>query len=61
MTHGLRFHGCMPANLLPFTADLAIDEPAYRTHADLIALSRLRWRLADLPGSYLDILLGQRA
>jgi 4-hydroxy-tetrahydrodipicolinate synthase len=31
----------MPANLLPFTADLAIDEPAYRKH--------LRW-LADAPG-----------
>ena len=41
MTNGLRFHGCMPANLLPFTADLAIDEPAYRRH--------LRW-LADAPG-----------
>jgi len=31
----------MPANLLPFTADLAIDEPAYRKH--------LRW-LVDAPG-----------
>jgi 4-hydroxy-tetrahydrodipicolinate synthase len=31
----------MPANLLPFRADLAIDEPAYRKH--------LRW-LADCPG-----------
>jgi 4-hydroxy-tetrahydrodipicolinate synthase len=31
----------MPANILPFTADLAIDEPAYRRH--------LRW-LADTPG-----------
>ena len=41
MANGLRFHGCMPANLLPFTADLAIDEPAYRKH--------LRW-LADAPG-----------
>lgn len=41
MTNGLRFHGCMPANLLPFTADLAIDEPGYRTH--------LRW-LASAPG-----------
>src|SRR5712664_2203150 len=41
MTHGLRFHGCMPANILPFTADLAIDEPAYRKH--------LRW-LADARG-----------
>jgi 4-hydroxy-tetrahydrodipicolinate synthase len=41
MSQGLRFHGCMPANLLPFTADLAVDEPAYRAH--------LRW-LADAPG-----------
>ncbi len=41
MSHALRFHGCMPANLLPFTADLAIDEPAYRKH--------LRW-LVDAPG-----------
>jgi len=39
-TH-LRFQGCMPANLLPFTADLEIDEPAYRKH--------LRW-LADAKG-----------
>jgi 4-hydroxy-tetrahydrodipicolinate synthase len=31
----------MPANLLPFTADLAVDEPTYRAH--------LRW-LADAPG-----------
>ena len=41
MANGLRFHGCMPANLLPFTADLAIDETGYRQH--------LRW-LADAPG-----------
>ncbi|HEU4440261.1 MAG TPA: dihydrodipicolinate synthase family protein [Methylomirabilota bacterium] len=41
MSQALRFHGCMPANLLPFTADLAVDEPAYRAH--------LRW-LADTPG-----------
>jgi 4-hydroxy-tetrahydrodipicolinate synthase len=37
----LRFSGVMPANILPFTADLAIDEPGYRKH--------LRW-LADTPG-----------
>jgi 4-hydroxy-tetrahydrodipicolinate synthase len=37
----LRFSGIMPANLLPFTADLEIDEPAYRRH--------LRW-LADTRG-----------
>jgi 4-hydroxy-tetrahydrodipicolinate synthase len=32
MSHALRFAGIMPANLLPFTADLAIDEAAYRAH-----------------------------
>src|SRR5262245_43389780 len=37
----LRFQGCLPANILPFTADLGIDEPAYRRH--------LRW-LADTNG-----------
>jgi 4-hydroxy-tetrahydrodipicolinate synthase len=37
----LRFSGIMPANLLPFTADLEIDERAYRSH--------LRW-LADTRG-----------
>src|SRR5881296_2220246 len=37
----VKFRGIMPANLLPFTAELAIDEPAYRKH--------LRW-LADTRG-----------
>ena len=41
MSHGLRFSGCIPANLLPFTADLQIDVPAYKQH--------LRW-LADTKG-----------
>src|SRR5207237_6228488 len=41
MTQPLRFSGVMPANVLPFTADLEIDEPAYRRH--------LRW-LADTRG-----------
>src|SRR5713101_5770857 len=41
MNEPLRFSGIMPANILPFTADLAIDEPAYRRH--------LRW-LADTRG-----------
>lgn len=41
MSARLRFHGCMPANLLPFTADLEIDEGAYRRH--------LRW-LVDQEG-----------
>jgi 4-hydroxy-tetrahydrodipicolinate synthase len=41
MREPLRFSGTMPANLLPFTADLAIDEVAYRRH--------LRW-LADTRG-----------
>src|SRR5437660_6646466 len=37
----LKFSGVMPANLLPFTSDLSIDERAYRQH--------LRW-LVDTPG-----------
>jgi 4-hydroxy-tetrahydrodipicolinate synthase len=41
MSEPLRFSGVMPANLLPFTAELSIDEPAYRRH--------LRW-LADTRG-----------
>jgi 4-hydroxy-tetrahydrodipicolinate synthase len=41
MREPLRFSGVMPANILPFTADLAIDEAAYRRH--------LRW-LADTRG-----------
>jgi 4-hydroxy-tetrahydrodipicolinate synthase len=41
MSQPLRFAGVMPANLLPFTADLAIDEAAYRRH--------LRW-LVDTRG-----------
>src|ERR1043165_4691352 len=41
MREPLTFSGVMPANILPFTADLAIDEPAYRRH--------LRW-LADTRG-----------
>src|SRR5438094_7671748 len=41
MPQPLRFSGVMPAIVLPFTSDLAIDEPAYRRH--------LRW-LADADG-----------
>jgi 4-hydroxy-tetrahydrodipicolinate synthase len=41
MPEPFRFEGVMPANLLPFRADLSIDEPAYRGH--------LRW-LADVRG-----------
>jgi 4-hydroxy-tetrahydrodipicolinate synthase len=41
MREPLKFSGTMPANILPFTADLAIDEAAYRKH--------LRW-LADARG-----------
>jgi 4-hydroxy-tetrahydrodipicolinate synthase len=41
MGEPLRFSGIMPANILPFRADLSIDELAYRGH--------LRW-LADTPG-----------
>ncbi len=41
MNGRLKFSGIMPANLLPFAADLRIDERAYRAH--------LRW-LTDAPG-----------
>jgi 4-hydroxy-tetrahydrodipicolinate synthase len=41
MSEPLRFSGIMPANILPFRADLSIDEAAYRGH--------LRW-LADTRG-----------
>jgi 4-hydroxy-tetrahydrodipicolinate synthase len=41
MNNGYRFSGCIPANLLPFTADLQIDVPAYKKH--------IRW-LADTKG-----------
>ena len=41
MREPLTFSGIMPANILPFKADLTVDEPAYRKH--------LRW-LADTPG-----------
>ena len=41
MRQPFRFEGVMPANVLPFRADLEIDEPAYRRH--------LRW-LADRRG-----------
>jgi 4-hydroxy-tetrahydrodipicolinate synthase len=41
MREPLTFSGIMPANILPFRADLSIDETAYRRH--------LRW-LADTPG-----------
>jgi 4-hydroxy-tetrahydrodipicolinate synthase len=37
----LMFSGVIPANVLPFSADLSIDERAYRAH--------LRW-LSDTPG-----------
>ena len=41
MREPLTFSGTMPANILPFKADLTVDEPAYRRH--------LRW-LAGTPG-----------
>ena len=37
MSHGLRFSGCIPANLLPFTADLQIDVAAYKQHLRCLA------------------------
>ena len=41
MHNALRFSGIIPANLLPFTPDYAIDEDNYRRH--------LSW-LANVPG-----------
>ena len=41
MRKGLLIRRIIPANLMPFRADLSIDEPSYRKH--------LRW-LADAPG-----------
>ena len=41
MRHTLRFSGIIPANLLPFTPDYAIDVDNYRRH--------LAW-LANVPG-----------
>jgi 4-hydroxy-tetrahydrodipicolinate synthase len=40
MREPLRFSGVMPANILPFTADLAIDETAYRRHLRWLAETR---------------------
>src|SRR6266511_2554530 len=37
MNNGYRFSGCIPANLLPFTADLQIDVPAYTMHLRMLA------------------------
>jgi len=40
MSEPLRFSGIMPANILPFAADLSIDEPAYRRHLAWLAGTR---------------------
>jgi 4-hydroxy-tetrahydrodipicolinate synthase len=40
MREPLRFEGVMPANLLPFRADLSIDEGAYRRHLRWLAEAR---------------------
>jgi len=40
MNEPLRFSGIMPANILPFTADLDIDEAAYRRHLSWLADTR---------------------
>ncbi|MBI4636945.1 MAG: dihydrodipicolinate synthase family protein [Candidatus Rokubacteria bacterium] len=40
MSQPLRFSGVMPANILPFRADLEIDEPAYRRHLRWLAATR---------------------
>ncbi|MBI4591122.1 MAG: dihydrodipicolinate synthase family protein [Candidatus Rokubacteria bacterium] len=37
MKTGLLFHGVIPANILPFKADLSIDETAYRKHLSWLA------------------------
>jgi 4-hydroxy-tetrahydrodipicolinate synthase len=51
-TTTLQLRGAIPANLMPFTEDLAIDEPAYRAH--------LRW-LADVPGVEAIVVNGHAA
>lgn len=40
MREPLTFSGVMPANILPFTADLRIDEAAYRRHLRWLANTR---------------------
>jgi 4-hydroxy-tetrahydrodipicolinate synthase len=40
MREPLTFSGVMPANLLPFTSELSIDEPAYRAHLRWLAHTR---------------------
>jgi 4-hydroxy-tetrahydrodipicolinate synthase len=40
MREPLTFSGVMPANVLPFRADLSIDEPAYRKHLSWLADQR---------------------
>jgi len=47
-----KFSGIMPANILPFRADLSIDERAYRAH--------LRW-LADVRGVTAIVVNGHAA
>ena len=37
MTQNVKFHGIIPANLLPFHADFSIDEPDYRRHLSWLA------------------------
>src|SRR2546429_9966019 len=40
MREPLTFSGVMPANILPFKADLSIDEAAYRRHLRALADTR---------------------
>ncbi|HEV8472059.1 MAG TPA: dihydrodipicolinate synthase family protein [Methylomirabilota bacterium] len=40
MSEPLRFSGIMPANILPFKADLSVDEAAYRKHLRSLADTR---------------------
>jgi 4-hydroxy-tetrahydrodipicolinate synthase len=40
MSEPLKFSGIMPANILPFKADLSVDEAAYRKHIRSLADTR---------------------
>src|SRR5262245_22510269 len=52
MTQALRLEGAIPAALMPFCEDLAIDEDAYRRH--------LQW-LANVPGVSAIVVNGHAA
>src|SRR3984957_5706957 len=56
--HEIAVRTCFQDDVFEFRR---LDEPPNRAHADLIALVRSRRRLADLAGSYLDVLFGESA